>query len=318
MTANKPLLVGAFVLGGLALGVLAILLFGSAHLFSKTARFVSVFTGSVAGLTVGSPVTFRGVTIGKVENIQVQLDEKNHTGVIPVYMVIEPDKVEWTNGSFRSPDAPSIAAAIKAGLRAQLRSESLVTGQLSVDLDFYPGSPIVAAHLKGKTLELPTMPSDMQNLKNEISDLHLRDLADKTRLTMVSMQRLLDEAGGRIGPLADSLQTTLEVTRSTLVALQGNSARTLEDIDKLAVEGRGQIATNGRDLDQLLRTAQATAAQAETLVATLNDMTAPRSPIRDDLQSSVRDLAASAGSLRAFTHDLERDPTGTLFRKTPR
>jgi paraquat-inducible protein B len=317
MTSNKPLLVGAFVLGGLALGVLAILLFGSAHLFSRTARFASVFTGSVAGLTVGSPVTFRGVTIGKVEKIQVQLDEKNHTGVIPVYMVIEPDKVEWTNGSFRN-DVPSIAAAINAGLRAQLRSESLVTGQLSVDLDFYPGSPIVAAHLKGKTLELPTMPSDMQNLKNEISDLHLRDLADKTRLTMVSMQRLLDEAGERIGPLADSLQSTLEATRNALAALQGNSARTLENIDKLAVEGRGQIATNGRDLDQLLRTAQATAAQADKLVATLNDMTAPRSPIRDDLQSSVRDLAASAGSLRAFTHDLERDPTGTLFRKTPR
>jgi paraquat-inducible protein B len=316
MKANKPLLVGVFVLGGLALGVLAILLFGGAHLFSRTACIVSVFTGSVAGLTVGSPVTFRGVTIGKVDVIQVQLDEKNHTGVIPVYMVIEPGKVQWTNGSFRS-DAPSMTAAINAGLRAQLRSESLVTGQLSVDLDFYPGTPIVVAHLKDKTLELPTMPSDMQNLRDEIHDLNLRDLADKTRLTMVSMQRLLDEAGGRIGPLADSLQSTLEVTRSTLVAVQGNSARTLQNIDKLAAEGRGQIETNGRDLDQLLKTAQATAAQAEKLVATLNDMTSPRSSMRDDLQSSVRDLAASAGSLRAFTHDLERDPTGTLFRKTP-
>jgi paraquat-inducible protein B len=121
-----------------------------------------------------------------------------------------------------------------------------------------------------------------------------------------------------IGPLAESLQSTLETTRNTLVAVQGNSARTLENIDKLAIEGRGQMATNGRDLDQLLHTAQATAAQAETLVATLNDMTASRSPIRDDLQSSVRDLAASAGSLRAFTHDLERDPAGTLFRKAPK
>jgi paraquat-inducible protein B len=185
-------------------------------------------------------------------------------------------------------------------------------------MDFYPGTPIVVVHLKGKTLELPTMPSDMQNLKDEIHDLNLRDLADKTRLTLVSMQQLLDEAGGRIGPLADSLQSTLAVTRSTVVALQGNSARTLKNIDMLAVEGRGQIATNGRDLDQLLRTAQATAAQAEMLVATLNDMTSPRSPLRDDLQSSVRDLAASAGSLRAFTHDLERDPTGTLFRKAAR
>jgi paraquat-inducible protein B len=317
MTPNKPLLVGTFVLGGLALGVLAILLFGGAHLFSRTARLVSVFTGSVAGLAVGSPVTFRGVTIGKVAAIQVQLDETNHTGVIPVYMVIEPGSVEWTNGSFRS-DAPSLAAAINAGLRAQLRSESLVTGQLTVDLDFYPGSPIVLAHLKGNTLELPTMPSDMQNLKDEISDLNLRDLADRTRQTMASMQHLLDEAGTRIGPLAESLQSTLETTRNTLLAMQANSARTLENINQLTVEGRGQLATNGRDLDQLLRTAQSTAAQAEKLVATLNDMTAPRSPMRDDLQSSVRDLAASAGALRAFTHDLERDPAATLFRKAAR
>jgi paraquat-inducible protein B len=317
MTANKPLLVGTFVLGGLALGVLAILLFGGAHLFSRTARIVSVFTGSVAGLGVGSPVTFRGVTIGKVDDIKVQIDATNHTGVIPVYMIIEPGKVEWTNGPFRG-DAPSMTAAINAGLRAQLRSESLVTGQLTVDLDFYPGNPIALARLKGKTLQVPTMPSDMQNLKDEISDLNLRDLAEKTRLTMASMRQLLDEAGRRIGPLADSLQSTLETTRNTLVAVQGNSARTLENIDKLAVEGRGQIATNGRDLDQVLRTAQATAAQAERLVATLNEMTAPRSPIRDDLQSSVRDLAATAGSLRAFTHDLERDPAGTLLRKAAR
>jgi len=317
MTANKPLLVGIFVVGGLALGVVAILLFGGSQLFSRTGRIVSVFTGSVAGLTVGSPVTFRGVTIGKVDDIKVQVDATNHTGVIPVYMVIEPAKVEWTNGSYRS-DAPSMAAAINAGLRAQLRSESLVTGQLTVDLDFYPGTPVVLAHVKGKTLEVPTMPSTMQNLKDEISDLNLRDLVDKTRLTMASMQHLLDEAGARIGPLADSLQSTLETTRNTLVAMQGNSARTLENIDKLAVEGRGQIATNGRDLDQLLRTAQATAAQAEKLVAALNDMTAPRSQMRDNLQSSVRDLAASAGSLRAFTHDLERDPAGTLLRKAAR
>jgi paraquat-inducible protein B len=314
MTANKPLLVGTFVLGGLAVGVVAILLFGGAQLFSGTARMVSVFTGSVAGLAVGSPVTFRGVTIGKVEDIQVQLDQTNHTGMIPVYMVIEPGKVEWTNGSFRN-DAPSMTAAINAGLRARLRSQSLVTGQLTVDVDFYPGTPIVLAHLTGKILELPTMPSDMQNLKDEISDLNLRDIAEKTRLTLDSMQHLLDQVGGRIGPLADSLQSTLETTRTTLVALQGNSARTLDNIDKLAIEGRGQIATNGRDLDQLLKAAQATAAQAETLVATLNEMTAPRSPMRDDLQASVRDLAASAGSLRAFTHDLERDPTATLLRK---
>ncbi|MDP9012404.1 MAG: MlaD family protein [Pseudomonadota bacterium] len=317
MTARKPILVGAFVLGGLIITVAAIVLFGSMHLFSRTFRIVGVFKGSVAGLNVGSPVTFRGVHIGKVQSMQVQVDVSDKTGVIPVYMVLEPDKIAWVHGRFNA-DANGFQNAVRAGFRAQLRSDSLVTGQLSIDFDFYPGTPVTLTHLWGKIPEIPTIPSDMQNLKDEVRDLNLRDIGDKTRLALASMQHLIDEAGGKIGPLADNLGSTLEAARGALIAVQVNSARTLENIDKLAVESRGQIAANGRDLDGLLRTAQAIAAQGETLLASLNDMTAERAPLREDLQASVRDLAASAGSLRTFTRELERNPTGTLFKKPPR
>jgi paraquat-inducible protein B len=317
MNAQKPLLVGGFVLGALALVVVAILLFGGMHLFTRTGRIVGVFQGSLAGLNVGSPVTFRGVTIGKVARMQVQMDVLHQTGIIPVYMEIEPDKIAWVNGEFRS-DANSFQHAVRAGLRAQLRSDSLVTGQLSVDFDFYPGAPVLLTRLSGDEPQIPTMPSDLQNLKEEIRDLNLRELADKTREALASMQQILDAAGSRIGPLTDSLSSTLETARGTLIAVQRNSLHTLDHIDAFAVEGRTQIATNGRDLDQLLRTAQATAAQADALVASLNELTAERSPMRDDLQSSVRDLADSASSLRGFTRELERDPLRTLFKKAPR
>ncbi len=316
MTATKPILVGGFVLGALALAVAAILLFGSMHLFTRTMHIVGVFQGSVAGLNVGSPVTFRGVNIGKVAHMQVQVDVLHHTGIIPVYMQLEPDKIAWVEGNFR-PDVESFQRAVAAGIRAQLRSDSLVTGQLSVDLDFYPGTPVILTHLSGEVLQIPTMPSDLQNLKEEIQDLNLRELAEKTRQTLASMQHILDQAGSQIGPLTMSLRSTLETTRGALIAVQGNAARTLDHIDKLAVDGRGQIATNGRDLDQLLRTAQATATQAETLISSLNDLTAERSPLRDDLQSTVRDLSDSASSLRTFTRELERDPMGTLLKKRP-
>jgi paraquat-inducible protein B len=316
MTTAKPILVGAFVLGGLVLAVSAILLFGSMHLFARTFSIVGVFQGSVAGLNVGSPVTFRGVPIGKVDRMQAQLDVSNHTGVIPVYMQLDLDKITWVKGD-GSADAKGLQGAVDAGLRAQLRSNSLVTGQLSVDLDFYPGSPVRLVHMSGKEPEIPTMASDMQNLKAEIESLNLRELGEKTRLALSSMQHVLDETAGKIGPLADSISSTLQTARVAMTAVQNNSARTLDDIDKLALEGRGQIASNGKDLDQLLRTAQATATQAESLVASLNELTAERSPLRDDLQSSVRDLADSAGSLRALTRELERNPMGTLFKKAP-
>jgi paraquat-inducible protein B len=317
MTANKSILVGGFVLGGIVLAVIAVALFGTMHLFTRTARIVGVFQGSVAGLNVGSPVTFRGVVIGKVQRMQVQFDVLHHSAIIPVEMQIEPDKIAWVHGKFGE-STDGFQDAVSAGLRAELRSESLVTGQVSIDFDFYPGTPVLVSHLQGNETEIPTLPSDLQTLKDEIRDLNLRDLTASVRGALASVQRLMDDANGKIGPLADSLNSTLRAARGTLVAVQANSVRTLSDIDKLAVEGRGRVATAGRDLDELLRTAQATTTQAETLVATLNAMTAERSPLRDDLQDSVRDLAASAGSLRTFTRELERDPTGTLFKKAAR
>jgi paraquat-inducible protein B len=93
--------------------------------------------------------------------------------------------------------------------------------------------------------------------------------------------------------------------------LQADSAQTLGDVDRLANESRRQIATNGDDLDRVLKEAQQATQGADSLIASLNDMTSPRG----DLQVSLRDLAASADSLRGLTHDLERDPMGTLLRR---
>jgi paraquat-inducible protein B len=121
-----------------------------------------------------------------------------------------------------------------------------------------------------------------------------------------------DELGARIGPLADGLQTTLATATDAVHRLQSDSARTLGDVDRLANESRRQVATNGDDLDRVLKTAEEATGRADTLVASLNDMTSPRG----DLQASLRDLAASAGSLRGLTHDLERDPLATLLRRS--
>jgi paraquat-inducible protein B len=313
MSATKPIVVGGFVLGGLVLGIVAILLFGGTRLFA-TRFHVVVFNNSVSGLDVGSPVTFRGVSIGKVEGMKVQVNALDHTGVIPVYLALDPDRISWTNGTLRS-GRMDLQDAVNAGLRAQLNSQSLVTGLLSVNLDFHPGAPAIPTHASEGVFEIPTIASDMQDLEDELRGVNLRELADNMRQTLASMRRVLDEMQGKIGPLADSLQTTLETTTASMHAVQIDATRTLDHIDQLAVESRRQIATNGNDLDQVLRSAERTATQAEKLVASLNDMTSARSPLRGDLQSSLRDLAASASSLRTFTHNLERNPMGTLLER---
>jgi paraquat-inducible protein B len=309
MTPARPVLVGSFILGALALGALAILTFGGLNLFAKNLRLVVVFKDSIAGLEVGAPVTFRGMRIGRVEGMRLHIDVKHQTSWIPVYLEVNLDRISWADGS--GGHRADLQAAVDAGLRAQLVSQGLVGGQETVNLDYHPDTPALLAGHPEDAFEIPTIPSDIQDLKDQLRKLDLPAIGMKTQQVLARMQHVLDQLDGRIGPLADGLKATLTTTADAVRRLQADSTRTLADVDRLANESRRQITTNGDDLDQLLKTAEQTTARADELVASLNDMSSPRG----DLQASLRDLAASASSLRSLTHDLERNPIGTLLRK---
>jgi paraquat-inducible protein B len=306
----KPVVVGGFVLGALAFGVIAILTFGGMNFFTKNLRVVVVFQDSIAGLEVGAPVSFRGMRIGRVEGMRLHIDVNHRTSWIPVYLDLDLDGISWADGPVGGRRA-DLQAAVDSGLRAQLVSQSLVSGQMSVNLDYHPHTRALRAGHPDDAFEIPTIPSDIQNLKDELRNLDLPEIGQKTQQVLVSMQHLLQELDEKIGPVAASLQSTLATTTVAVRNLQTDAARTVADIDRLANEGRNQIAANGKDLDQLLKTAEQTTNQADMLVASLNDMTSERG----DLQASLRDLAASASSLRGLTHDLERNPLGTLLRR---
>ena len=313
MAPAKPLVVGSFVLGALTLGVIGILLFGGRSLFTRVTPVVVIFTGSVAGRDVGSPVTFRGVHIGKVKSIRVKIDVKSHQDSIPVYLDLEPARVTWTGGPPPN-DVTDLEMSVRSGLRAQLISQSYVTGQLTVNLDLHPELPVIQPVTIDGLPEIPSIPSDLQDLKDQFRRLDLPGLGQKTREALVSMQRTLDTLNGVIGPVAQSLQVTLATTTQAVSRVQADATRTLATIDQLAADGRGQLKNNGDDLDRLLHTAQRTATEADTLLASLNDMTDAHSEMRGDLQASLRDLAASSSSLRSLTEDLQRNPVGTLLR----
>jgi paraquat-inducible protein B len=315
MAANKPLWVGGFALGGLALAALAIVLFSGRRLFTPKVDAVVVFNGSVTGLTVGSIVTFRGVPVGTVKGMRIEVDTRTNTGVIPVELEMDTDRISWAKGESAPHDSSGLSGAVAAGLRAQLVSRSLVTGQLEIDLDLRPDVPPAPPRKLDGLLEIPTIPSDLQDLKDEFRNLDLPGIAKDTRQTLAELQKVLADVDARVGPVADSLTTTLDTSTAAVKAVQAELVRTLAQVTELAAEGQTQLAANGKDLDELIQATGRTAAQAEKLVATLSDMTAPRSPLRGNLEASLRDLAASADSLRTLTRELERNPAGTLFGK---
>lgn len=328
MKAN-PAVVGGFVLGGLTLAALAILFFGGMRLFTPTLRAVIFFPTSVAGLTVGAPVTFRGVQVGSVRKIALRLNIADRTSTIPTYIELDSDRISWQESPQAGTDASvetGIPGLVHAGLRATLSTPSLVTGQLGIDLDFQPDTPIPTPGPDLGLPEIPSIPSVFQNLKDKLTQLPLSELVNDMRTTLARIQTVADTVNAKVGPLADSVRQTSdsarqiadaarETVRASTEAVQKLSAdagRTLGNINQLAIDSRQQVVVNGRELQLVLASADRTAKSAETLMASLNSIAAPRSEMRGNLEAALRDLADSASSLRSFSRELERNPVGAL------
>ncbi|PLX52251.1 MAG: hypothetical protein C0612_02975, partial [Desulfobulbaceae bacterium] len=125
--------IGGFVVGGIGLAVLALLVFGSGKFFQQKSMQVLFFEGSVKGLSVGAPVKFRGVDIGEVKNIELTINPNNLEFYVPVYVQIFRNRISILGGKrvgqFDNEEVVD-ALVTKMGLRAQLKMQSLLTGQL--------------------------------------------------------------------------------------------------------------------------------------------------------------------------------------------
>src|SRR5207249_5081533 len=139
----SPAIIGAFVLGAIALGVFGVLMFGSGRFFRNTARFVVFFPGTVDGLSVGAPVKVKGVEVGSVTDIRLRVagagtvnPKEMAEGIrIPVFIEVDNDKLSNLGANSRNLNNPqTVKDLIAGGLRAQLATQSILTGLLFVQL----------------------------------------------------------------------------------------------------------------------------------------------------------------------------------------
>ena len=188
--ASKTL-IGAFVLGALVLVVAGVVVFGSGTFFRKVYKNVMFFEGSVKGLQIGAPVVFRGVQIGHVTDIVLKVNAKNLTAFVPVYTEIYPQKI-MPIGENLSYDSRYLQTLIEKGLRAQLQLQSFVTGQLMVNLDFYPNTPIrLVGHERNIMRSRKSLPS-LELLTKRFEDLPLKEIADRLNETLAGVNRLVN------------------------------------------------------------------------------------------------------------------------------
>ncbi|MGO9846298.1 MAG: MlaD family protein [Methylocella sp.] len=320
----RPAVVGGFILGALVLGVVGILSFGGLRWFSTTAHVVVFFNESLANLDVGSPVTFHGVRIGSVESMAIHFSGDTMTARIPVYLQIEPRRLIWEGKRFGG-SAVDYEQLVQAGLRAQLGLQSVITGQLRVDLEFRPDTPAKRVGTVADVPEIPAIPSDLSQLRNQLTGLPLRELADTAQRTLASLGRLSEHLDAAVGPLtarvnrtADAATHTLQTTDAAVRRLQAEASIALHDLDTALVDAHRQLDPQDGQLSRTLASADRTLRRAETLLDSMNGLAEPRSQFGDDLEATMHDLAASASSLRNFAETIERNPNALLMGRRSR
>jgi len=329
--ANKTL-IGLFVVGAVALAVIAIAILGSGTFFTKRPRFVLFFPGSVNGLTVGSPVQFRGVKIGEVTSISASFNPKDLSIMIPVYVETEPESlhvpVEYRNSVSGKP-YEFIQRLVEKGLKAQLRMKSLITGQLYVAVDFFPEKPTRVVGLDKKYPEIPTIPSTSEVLMATLEQVPLTEITNKLLKVTEGVERIVNspelkgsmknlDAGLRdlgglirnidaeVKPLSTSVQETSSAARGAFSQAQ----KTLAFNEGIP----GKVADN---LQNTLKKVDATLEEMRGAIASYEKLADRNVNIGYDLSKTLQEIDGAARSIRSLTDYLERHPEALVKGKQP-
>jgi paraquat-inducible protein B len=237
------------------------------------------FDQSVRGLSPGAPVDFRGVVVGQVRSIGIDYVSETKSFRLPVVVELYPARM-----GFRHRDLDDqrrargiVEGLIKRGLRAQLRTGNLLTGQLYVALDFFPKAGPVNLNLDAPIAELPTTAGALDELQAKLGDI-------VNKLGKVPF----DEIGQDLRTAVGTLNTTLA------------------SADKLVRQLQGDVAP------QVLAALQ----DARKTLNAANGTLASDAPLQQDTRRMMQELTRTAVSLRALTDYLERHPEALLRGKT--
>lgn len=340
--------IGAFVIGGIALLVGAVAVLGSGRLFRRTYPFVSYFDGSVNGLRPGAAVKFKGVEIGSVDRVRIPFRVDSNDQPIEVFYSINSGLLHQ-GGEPEGDYGETLQQAIANGLRAQLESDSLLTGILHVSVAFTEEKKEAVLHapIEG-VMEIPTVPPPLQEIGGAIrrivdeigqydlqallASLHgtldaVGDLARSPGIpatmaalekTLQSVDRVMVKLEANIDPLSRSIETA-----ATSVGKAGQDigvgiasvTATMETVQRVSVglgdDVRPLVGSLKTSSDEL----QVLARELQTSLASARVLLDPEAPIAVELSATLRSLGEAARSTRALFELLHRDPAALVRGK---
>jgi paraquat-inducible protein B len=240
--------------------------------------YMLTFPQSVRGLAVGAPVDFRGITVGQVKSIDLAYDPQAVRFRTAVEILLYPERLRSRAARQKGIGPPDrIKRFVEHGMRGQLRSGNLLTGQMYVALEFFPEAPKATIDMTKNPPEIPTFAA--------------AGLSDLQEAVAKIVKRLDQVPFDKIG--AD-LKTALEQLNVTL----GKA-------DALVARMNDEVAP---ELKATIEQARKTLSAAERTVA-------PDSPMQDDLRETLQEITRAAESMKQLVDYLERHPESLIRGK---
>ena len=258
------------------------------------------FNTSVRGLSLGAPVEFRGIPIGHVVDLKLEFDPKKMTFDIPVIIVLEPGRIYVKAAENQTGEGHATTGGAEAlmeqlvekGLRAQLRSGSIVTGQQFVALDFFPGVPRAKIGLEGPYPSIPTMPTQIEEIGSKLGQI-------VTKLDKVPIDQIGND-------LRDTMQGAKRITNSPeLLETVKSLNAAVKELQSLTAELRTRTAP---EVTAALKQAQRALAAAESSLAA-------DSPQQYRVKAALDEISGAARALRVLVEFLEAHPESLLRGK---
>ncbi|MEY4684427.1 MAG: hypothetical protein RLZ25_886 [Pseudomonadota bacterium] len=247
----------------------------------KPQTYVMYFNESLRGLVPGSSVEFQGIPVGQVRSVAIRFDENAKTFSFPVTVEIYEDELGLPQ--MYMPDTAEkeqrrllLASLIARGFRGQLRSGSLITGQLYVALEFFPDCSTAKMDWNKVPLELPTTPGTVQAVEQSVTSI-LKKI-DRMPLDDIGLQ-----------------------TRNTLASLNA----TTQNLNKFMERLNKDIAPE----------AQGSLSELKKTLAELKEALEPNSPLQRDLRKTLKETTRSAQTIRDLADTLEAEPESLIKGK---
>ena len=318
--SEKPhtVAIGAFIVGALLIAVsTGLFLLGAG--MGERERMVMVFDTSVKGLNVGAPMAMRGVQVGQVTRIELIIDSKT----LDLITVVEADfigsRLHWLGPEDEDEDLTE--ALIARGLRAQLNTQSLLTGLLYVQLDFHPNSDIILADIDSPYMQLPTLPTNMERITRKLQDIDITKLVGGLDGVMTGINTFVSSEEfqampGAVKTALDSLTELSEQLQQQLAA-SGPKLNTVLDETATAMSAAntelpkisGMVESN---LDAL---GEAIAAFEEAM-ADIGGLVSYDSATTHRLNEALQEISRAGVALQSMAKTLEEQPESLIRGKS--